>query len=183
MRLEGEETFGPAAVMQAERARPLRRGRRQYSAARLSARKGRPHRHQNRLRRRRMRRLHGTWSMTGRRSPASRSRQPSRANASTPSSRSAMTGSSRRCSAASTRSSARNAAIARQASSWPPPALLRRNPDPSDEEILEALGSNICRCTGYVKIIEAVKFAVGARQNSGRCRAMNKRGVPRMPAA
>jgi 4-hydroxybenzoyl-CoA reductase subunit gamma len=37
--------------------------------------------------------------------------------------------------------------------------LLRRNPDPSDEEILDALGSNICRCTGYVKIIEAVKFA------------------------
>ena len=37
--------------------------------------------------------------------------------------------------------------------------LLRRNPDPSDEEILEALGSNICRCTGYVKIIEAVQHA------------------------
>ena len=38
--------------------------------------------------------------------------------------------------------------------------LLRRNPRPSDNEILEALGSNICRCTGYVKIIEAVKYAV-----------------------
>jgi 4-hydroxybenzoyl-CoA reductase subunit gamma len=37
--------------------------------------------------------------------------------------------------------------------------LLRRRPDPSDEEIMEALGSNICRCTGYVKIIEAVKYA------------------------
>jgi 4-hydroxybenzoyl-CoA reductase subunit gamma len=37
--------------------------------------------------------------------------------------------------------------------------LLRNNPDPSDEQIIEALGSNICRCTGYVKIIEAVKFA------------------------
>jgi 4-hydroxybenzoyl-CoA reductase subunit gamma len=37
--------------------------------------------------------------------------------------------------------------------------LLRRNPRPSDDEILEALGSNICRCTGYVKIIEAVKYA------------------------
>ncbi len=37
--------------------------------------------------------------------------------------------------------------------------LLRRNPQPSDEEILEGLGSNICRCTGYVKIIEAVKHA------------------------
>ena len=37
--------------------------------------------------------------------------------------------------------------------------LLRRNPRPSAEEIREALGSNICRCTGYVKIIEAVQFA------------------------
>lgn len=37
--------------------------------------------------------------------------------------------------------------------------LLRRNPAPSDSEIREALGSNICRCTGYVKIIEAVRHA------------------------
>ena len=37
--------------------------------------------------------------------------------------------------------------------------LLRRNPRPSEDEIREALGSNICRCTGYVKIIESVKHA------------------------
>jgi 4-hydroxybenzoyl-CoA reductase subunit gamma len=37
--------------------------------------------------------------------------------------------------------------------------LLRRNPRPSDDDIREALGSNICRCTGYVKIIEAVRHA------------------------
>jgi 4-hydroxybenzoyl-CoA reductase subunit gamma len=37
--------------------------------------------------------------------------------------------------------------------------LLRHNPRPSDDEIKEALGSNICRCTGYVKIIEAVRYA------------------------
>jgi len=37
--------------------------------------------------------------------------------------------------------------------------LLRKNPNPNEAEILEALGSNICRCTGYVKIIEAVKYA------------------------
>src|SRR5262250_3871190 len=37
--------------------------------------------------------------------------------------------------------------------------LLRRNARPSDEDIRAALGSNICRCTGYVKIIEAVKYA------------------------
>ena len=39
--------------------------------------------------------------------------------------------------------------------------LLRRNPQPSEAEIRAALGSNICRCTGYVKIIEAVEFASG----------------------
>src|SRR5271169_6889287 len=37
--------------------------------------------------------------------------------------------------------------------------LLRKNPNPTEAEILEAMGSNICRCTGYVKIIEAVKYA------------------------
>ena len=37
--------------------------------------------------------------------------------------------------------------------------LLRRNPQPSEDDIREALGGNICRCTGYVKIIEAVQHA------------------------
>jgi 4-hydroxybenzoyl-CoA reductase subunit gamma len=37
--------------------------------------------------------------------------------------------------------------------------LLRRNADPTVHEIKTALGSNICRCTGYVKIIEAVQYA------------------------
>jgi 4-hydroxybenzoyl-CoA reductase subunit gamma len=40
--------------------------------------------------------------------------------------------------------------------------LLRRNPDPSAEEIREALAGNICRCTGYVKIIESVQAAAAA---------------------
>jgi carbon-monoxide dehydrogenase small subunit len=38
-------------------------------------------------------------------------------------------------------------------------ALLDRNPDPSEEEIKEALVGNLCRCTGYVRIIEGVKEA------------------------
>ena len=38
-------------------------------------------------------------------------------------------------------------------------ALLDRNPDPTDEEIYEGLKNNYCRCTGYVKIIEAVHLA------------------------
>jgi len=38
-------------------------------------------------------------------------------------------------------------------------ALLRRHPRPSDAEIREALSGNLCRCTGYVKIIESVQAA------------------------
>lgn len=41
-------------------------------------------------------------------------------------------------------------------------ALLRRNPAPSEAEIREALSGNLCRCTGYVKIIESVRAASGA---------------------
>lgn len=41
-------------------------------------------------------------------------------------------------------------------------ALLRRNGRPSEAQIREALSGNLCRCTGYVKIIEAVQAAAGA---------------------
>jgi len=38
-------------------------------------------------------------------------------------------------------------------------ALLKESPNPSNEEILTALEGNLCRCTGYTKIIEAVHYA------------------------
>ena len=38
-------------------------------------------------------------------------------------------------------------------------ALLRKNPKPSDEEIRKGIQGNICRCTGYVNIVEAVRAA------------------------
>lgn len=38
-------------------------------------------------------------------------------------------------------------------------ALLRQNPDPTEEEIADALAGNLCRCTGYKQIIDAVKLA------------------------
>jgi carbon-monoxide dehydrogenase small subunit len=39
--------------------------------------------------------------------------------------------------------------------------LLRRRPQPSDDEIREALSGNLCRCTGYQKIFDAVRAAAG----------------------
>ena len=41
--------------------------------------------------------------------------------------------------------------------------LLARNPSPSDDEIREALAGNLCRCTGYEKILDAVRMAAPAR--------------------
>ena len=38
-------------------------------------------------------------------------------------------------------------------------ALLDKNPNPTEAEIRRGLSGNICRCTGYVRIVEAVKLA------------------------
>jgi aerobic-type carbon monoxide dehydrogenase small subunit (CoxS/CutS family) len=38
-------------------------------------------------------------------------------------------------------------------------ALLKRNPEPTREEVLVGLRGNLCRCTGYVKILDAVEAA------------------------
>jgi carbon-monoxide dehydrogenase small subunit len=39
--------------------------------------------------------------------------------------------------------------------------LLARIPSPSDAQIREALAGNLCRCTGYEKIVDAVRLAAG----------------------
>jgi carbon-monoxide dehydrogenase small subunit len=41
--------------------------------------------------------------------------------------------------------------------------LLERIPDPSEDEVREALSGNVCRCTGYVKIFDAVRLAAERR--------------------
>ena len=50
-------------------------------------------------------------------------------------------------------------------SAW---ALLRRNPDPARGEIALALSGNLCRCTGYTKIFEAVELAARRMREAAR---------------
>ena len=50
-------------------------------------------------------------------------------------------------------------------------ALLDRVPHPTDDEICDALSNNLCRCTGYVKIIEAVHLAARLVEERGEAHA------------
>jgi carbon-monoxide dehydrogenase small subunit len=47
-------------------------------------------------------------------------------------------------------------------------ALLEKLPDPSEEEIREALEGNLCMCTGYQQIIDAIRDAAEKSQKSGK---------------
>jgi carbon-monoxide dehydrogenase small subunit len=46
-------------------------------------------------------------------------------------------------------------------------ALLNRNPDPDEAEIREAISGNLCRCTGYQKIVEAISLAAKRMREAG----------------
>ena len=46
-------------------------------------------------------------------------------------------------------------------------ALLARNARPSEDEIRDAIGGNLCRCTGYQQIVDAVKLAAGRLNGDG----------------
>jgi len=48
-------------------------------------------------------------------------------------------------------------------------ALLERNPRPARDEIRRALAGNLCRCTGYTKILEAVERAVSVAEEHAPC--------------
>ena len=53
-------------------------------------------------------------------------------------------------------------------------ALLTQNPDPTPEQVREALSSNLCRCTGYEQMYQAVRAAVEAERH-GRALAASER--------
>jgi len=42
--------------------------------------------------------------------------------------------------------------------------LLANNPDPTEDEIREALSSNLCRCTGYSQMYQAIRAVIQAEQ-------------------
>jgi aerobic-type carbon monoxide dehydrogenase small subunit (CoxS/CutS family) len=46
-------------------------------------------------------------------------------------------------------------------------ALLDRNPDPKREDVQQALSGNLCRCTGYVKVVDAVLAAAKIMREGG----------------
>ena len=58
--------------------------------------------------------------------------------------------------------------------------LLEMNPDPSEDEIRRALSGNLCRCTGYIKIIESVKYAAKLKKRGAPpARGGQERGPPK----
>jgi carbon-monoxide dehydrogenase small subunit len=53
-------------------------------------------------------------------------------------------------------------------------SLLERNPEPSDDDVRDAIGGNICRCTGYMNIVKAIQAAAAANQQA----APDEAGAP-----
>ncbi len=43
-------------------------------------------------------------------------------------------------------------------------ALLKQNPNPTEDEIRQGISGNLCRCTGYVNIVKAIQYAAGKMQ-------------------
>ena len=53
-------------------------------------------------------------------------------------------------------------------------ALLDRNPDPTEEEIREAISGQICRCTGYATIVRSVQWAAAEERRANRVAELDR---------
>jgi carbon-monoxide dehydrogenase small subunit len=53
-------------------------------------------------------------------------------------------------------------------------ALLADNPNPTREEIVDAISGNICRCTGYAQIVEAIALAADRMRGANRPAEMSR---------
>jgi carbon-monoxide dehydrogenase small subunit len=51
--------------------------------------------------------------------------------------------------------------------------LLTENPNPTEEEVRDALSGNLCRCTGYMQMFQAIKAAIDA-ERKGRAMTVSK---------
>jgi aerobic-type carbon monoxide dehydrogenase small subunit (CoxS/CutS family) len=56
--------------------------------------------------------------------------------------------------------------------------LLAENPEPRDEDIRSALSSNLCRCTGYTQMYQAIKAAIDAEKRGLEVANMQSEGSP-----
>jgi carbon-monoxide dehydrogenase small subunit len=56
-------------------------------------------------------------------------------------------------------------------------ALLKENPDPDEDTIRKALSGNICRCTGYAKIVEAVAHTAHPQDQCPDCKSAGASGI------
>ena len=151
-----------AAHLHRQRRGAQRARRHARHAARSAARSARPDRHQGRLRQRQLRHLHGADGRRARSMPAWCWRWRCRAAASPP---------SRGCPPAATLHPMQQALVEHggtQCGFCTPgivlsaKALLDENPRPSEAEIRHAIAGNLCRCTGYGKIVEAIAAVAAA---------------------
>ena len=150
-------------------------------AAGGAARDGRPDRCQGRLRHRRLRRLHrpprrqAGGKLPGAGDAGARPERPHR--------RGAGLATTARCTRSRRRSSStacRSAASASPGMIMSASALLEENPAPSEEEIRLGIAGNLCRCTGYTKMVAAISEAAG-RWQGGLSDGDSDEDLPRRP--
>ena len=152
----------PASVARRPDAPPVRR----------PPRRPRPDRHEGRLRGRRLRRVHGPARRPpGRVVPGARRRRSAARDdhdGRGPRPRRRTATPERPPGGVPRRTAPPSAGSARRACSWPPTRCSPRTPTPTTRAIRDGIGGVLCRCTGYVKIVEAIAATRDARPAAAR---------------